>query len=509
MMTPSQDFAIAYDPNFHATIERFGTFLTFVESDQARELTHAALEIELNTLGRDILREAMSEHFALRAKEEPQRDPVVDAQGVVHTTQELDQARPLVTIFGPITVKRRAYRHKGTANLYPADAVANLPTEKYSHGLREIAAKAAVKGSFDEAVRSVEDQTGQQLGKRQVEQLAQRAAIDVDTFYQHQPRPNAAADQALVVSVDGKGIVMRREGLRPSTVKVGKPGHKLQTRLSSGEKRGRKRMTEVGSVYGVIPVVRTPTDILQPKPSDPKTPKAPKTPGPKAQDKWLTASVVDDASSVIKTVMDEAERRDPHHDRPWIGLVDGNNDQLRHLQTEARQRQIDLKLFIDFIHVLEYLGKAAWCFFAAGDSKAETWVLHQGLAVLNGKSSQVAGAIRRKATTNHLTKDPRKAADRCADYLLNKRAFLDYPTALARGWPIATGIIEGACRHLVKDRFDITGARWGLEGAEAILKLRTVWSNGDWTAYWAYHLAQEQQRVHLSRYASSALPSAA
>jgi len=268
-------------------------------------------------------------------------------------------------------------------------------------------------------------------------------------------------------------------------------------------------MAEVGSVYGVIPVVRTPTDILQPKPSDPKTPKAPKTPGPKAQDKWLTASVVDDASSVIKTVMDEAEQRDPHHDRPWIGLVDGNNDQLRHLQTEARQRQIELKRFIDFIHVLEYLWKAAWCFFVAGDPKAEIWVLHQGLAILNGKSSQVAGAIRRKATTNHLTQDKRKATDRCADYLLNKRNFLDYPTALARGWPIANGIIEGACRHLVKDRFDITGARWGFEGAEAILKLRTVWSNGDWTAYWAYHLAQEQQRVHLSRYASSALPSAA
>ena len=168
-----------------------------------------------------------------------------------------------------------------------------------------------------------------------MEQLAQRAAIDVDTFYQHQPRPDAVADQALGVSVDGKGIVMRREGLQPSTAKVGKPGHKLQTRLSSGEKRGRKRMAEVGSVSGVIPVGRTPTDILQPKPSDPKTPKAPKAPRPKAQDKWLTASVVDDASSVIKTVMDEAEQRDPHHDRPWIGLVDGNNDQLRHLQTEA------------------------------------------------------------------------------------------------------------------------------------------------------------------------------
>ena len=423
-----------------------------------------------------------------------------DAQGILHPTQEPDQTRPLVTIFGPIPVTRIAYRHKGTANLYPADHVANLPTEKYSHGLREMAAREATQGSFDSAVDAIAQQTGQRLGKRQVEQLAQKAAVDVDTFYAQHPRPPAAAQQALVVSVDGKGIVMRRDGLRPSTAKVGKAGHKLQTRLSAGEKRGRKRMAEVGSVYDVIPVVRTPTDILQKHPADSSTPK---TPGPKAQNKWLTASVVDDAGTVIETVMDEAERRDPTHDRTWVALVDGNNDQIRHLQAEACQRPIDLTLFIDFIHVLEYLWRAAWCFFAAGDPQAEIWVLAQGLAILSGQSSRVAAAIRRKATTLHLTTDQRQAADRCADYLLHKRAWLDYPTALARGWPIATGIIEGACRHLVKDRFDITGARWGLAGAEAIVKLRTVWSNGDWTAYWAYHLAQEQQRVHCSRYATS------
>ena len=231
-----------------------------------------------------------------------------DAQGILHPTQEPDQTRPLVTIFGPIPVTRIAYRHKGTANLYPADHVANLPTEKYSHGLREMAAREATQGSFDSAVDAIAQQTGQRLGKRQVEQLAQKAAVDVDTFYAQHPRPPAAAQQALVVSVDGKGIVMRRDGLRPSTAKVGKAGHKLQTRLSAGEKRGRKRMAEVGSVYDVIPVVRTPTDILQKHPADSSTPK---TPGPKAQNKWLTASVVDDAGTVIETVMEEAERRDP------------------------------------------------------------------------------------------------------------------------------------------------------------------------------------------------------
>jgi hypothetical protein len=89
------------------------------------------------------------------------------------------------------------------------------------------------------------------------------------------------------------------------------------------------------------------------------------------------------------------------------------------------------------------------------------------------------------------------------------RAYLGYPTALKQGWPIATGIIEGACRHLVKDRMDLTGARWGLHGAEAVLKLRALRCNDDFDAYWRYHLAQEQRRIHRSRYADNVIPRAA
>ena len=121
----------------------------------------------------------------------------------------------------------------------------------------------------------------------------------------------------------------------------------------------------------------------------------------------------------------------------------------------------------------------------------------------------MAGAIRRAATIAGLDPNQRAGADACATYLTNKHAYLDYPTALAHGWPIATGVIEGACRHLVKDRMDLTGARWGLPGAEAILKLRAVRSNGDFEDYWRHHLTQERHRVHQSRYAGHVIPQAA
>jgi len=149
------------------------------------------------------------------------------------------------------------------------------------------------------------------------------------------------------------------------------------------------------------------------------------------------------------------------------------------------------------------------CFFAEGDPAAEQWVHTQARQILQGRSSTVAAATRRKATYHRLGPGQRKAADTAAAYLLRKKPYLDYPTALAKGWPIATGIIEGACRHLVKDRMDLTGARWGLDGAEAILKLRALRSNGDFGDYWRYHLLQEKQRVHEARYADGVIPLAA
>src|SRR5665811_2231956 len=137
-----------------------------------------------------------------------------------------------------VTVTRLAYREPDRPNLHPADAVLNLPTEKHSHGLRHLAAIESSRGSFDGAVQAIERATGQQLGKRQVEDLAARAAVDFDTFYAHRDPPAGAAGDLLVLSCDGKGVVMRPGALRPATAKAAATTNpKLATRLSKGEKR--------------------------------------------------------------------------------------------------------------------------------------------------------------------------------------------------------------------------------------------------------------------------------
>ena len=151
----------------------------------------------------------------------------------------------------------------------------------------------------------------------------------------------------------------------------------------------------------------------------------------------------------------------------------------------------------------------AWCFFAEGNPEAEAWVRDRTLAVLHGNAREVAAGIRRRATTVALAKPDRRKADACANYLTNKATYLDYPTALAADWPIATGVIEGTCRYLVADRMDITGARWSVHGAEAVLKLRAVRANGDFDDYWSFHIAHEHLRIHETRYLNGTIPRAA
>ena len=352
---------------------------------------------------------------------------------------------------------------------------------------------------------SNERPASQHLGRRQVESLSARAATDVEEFYAARAPTEAEEDDVLVISADGKGIVMRPDSLRQATAKAAAAATtKLTTRLSKGEKRNRKRLAEVGAVYDITPVPRSPNDVMTSKAGEDPPPEA-----PKAKNKRVTASVVDDAAEVVGRLFDEAERRDPDHKRRWIGLVDGNNHQIDRIGAEAKARGIDVPIVIDLVHVIEYLWGAAWCFFSEGDTAAEDWVRDRVLAVLEGHAREVASGIRRRATAERLAKAKRNKADEAARYLKNKAPYLDYPTALSAGWPIATGVIEGACRYLVADRMDITGARWSVDGAEAILKLRAVRANDDFDNYWRFHLDRERQRVHESRYNERLIPLAA
>lgn len=178
-------------------------------------------------------------------------------------------------------------------------------------------------------------------------------------------------------------------------------------------------------------------------------------------------------------------------------LVDGARHQLELIQTESRPAPPHgARVLLDFVHVAEYVWGAAHCFHQVGTPETEAWVAGHLTTILHGQAARAATEITTQADQSGLHGTRREGADACVRYLTGHLDHLRYDTALTAGWPIATGPIEGACRHLIGDRFDITGSRWGLTGAEAVLRLRALIDNGDFDAYWRHHLAREHQRLY-------------
>jgi hypothetical protein len=214
---------------------------------------------------------------------------------------------------------------------------------------------------------------------------------------------------------------------------------------------------------------------------------------------------------VIREAFDEAQRRAPEHRRRWVVLVDGDAKQLDAVKAEARRVGVEVTIIADIVHVLEYVWKAARAIFGQTSPEAESWVGDRFLGLLTGRTGgDVAKTIRWKAEQrdDDLDDSRRAAIKKACGYLANRTRtrLMHYDEYLVDGLPISTGVIEGACRYLVKDRMDRTGARWSLTGADAVLRLRALRASGDFDDYWHFHLAREKDRNHASRYANAEIP---
>ena len=484
--------------------------LARLAAEAGRAVTLDEMELLVAGRGRELLRGVVQLSLDAQAAAEVRLAEVTGEDGVRRARAERGHRLTVVTTLGKVIVRRIAYRAgvKGVPSLFPRDAVLNLPPLGYSWPLQRLAEMFCRSGSYEQAHEFVHAATGVGIGKRQLEQITVAAAADAERFCQDRNRDQAAAVPAageqeqdlppLAISADGKGVAMLPQARRRRTKA---PEQKVRTfgkRAGTGEKKGCKRMAETGAVFDVIPQQpRTPEQVMRPDPGE----KAP----PRAENRWYACDITAGRDVTIGKIFDEADRRDPGHARTWIALADGDNHQLGLFQAQAAARGITLVILIDFIHVLEYLWKAAWCFHAPRDPAMEDWVIAQALDILHGRAGAVIARIGQLAAAHPPEPggEHAKIIRKTLSYLENKQPYLDYPAALAAGWPIATGVIEGACRHLVQDRMGITGARWGLPGAQAILWLRAIYASGDHDTYWAWHIRQEQQRNHLSRYKTS------
>jgi hypothetical protein len=481
----------------------FESIITFLDSAEGSAMDLSDLERELKKRGLELMRQLLQEHLDSRS---PGLcvEPVVGADGV-ERLQIRPHERKVETIFGTVNESRSGYGHEGVDSLHPLDAELNVPAERYSLEMRRLVAQEAAKSSFDETVEMIEKTTGGHIPKRQVEELTQRAARDFDAFYEKRqcnPEENGQTGPLLVITVDGKGVVMHKDDLKEQTRKAAeKRKKKMGTRLSKGEKKNCKRMATVAAVYTIDTFERCPEDLITEEAGA-----AEKVKRPRPEQKRVWASLAKKPEQVIADAFDEAHRRDPNQEKQWIALVDGNNTQIDILERMAKQRGVKLTIIVDIVHVIEYLWKAGRAFYPESGPALEGWVRHRLLAVLNGKAGLMAGGMRRSATVKRLEAKTREPVDTCATYLLNKSPHLHYNIYLSQGLPIATGVIEGACRHLVKDRLEITGAKWKLASAEAVLQLRALRSSRDFDEYWVFHEACEYKRNHQDIYAGGIVP---
>jgi len=452
------------------------------------------------TDGTALLRELMQGYFD-RCAERERRVEVVGADGIERRDVRTSSRR-IETPVGEIEVKRLLYQAPGACGIAPLDAALGLPDEKYTLELRRLVAEESAKSSFDEVVELVEKRTGGSVPKRQVEELTVRAAQDFDAFYADRLVEPEVTTDLLVLSFDGKGIAMRHADLREATRKAAEAEPKrLHTRLAKGEKPNRKRMAQVATVYSIAPWQRTSADILHGLRD-----KGDKS-RPRPTNKRVWASAQRSAQGVIDDAFAEAHRRDPGHRRRWVVLVDGQRDQIRRVQRAARKVGAEITIVLDIVHVLEYLWRAAYASHDDGTPEAEAWVEHQLVKLLSGRSAgEVAKSMRLMAERHGLDATATRPVEKAAAYLVKHTRFLRYDRALAEGLPIATGVIEGACRYLVQDRMGRTGARWSLAGAEAILRLRALRASGDFDDYWQFHVAKERDRTHASRYVGGVVP---
>lgn len=445
-----------------------------------------AIEVEQERRGREVLRLMLQTHIDGRGDGDVGDGIAVRPQGsrqeIAYLHKRL-RSRGLITLFGPVSITRMEYSAPGQKNLYPLDAVLGLPARSYSYEIQRRLVKAAVKGPFDEATEEVAEATGANIPKRTAQQIVVDASVDFASFYTQRTVPlGRQSGPLLVASVDGKGVPM----VKPQT-------GARKVRLGRGEKRNKKRMSTVGTVFTQKPNIRTPEAVVESLFAESPSPHQPKR-YHRPEQKRVWASLLSGKDAFIAQVQAEMQRRDPAHKKCWLVVTDGE----RALQLKVTATFKRIELILDLLHVLEKLWTVSYLFHPEGSPEAREFVRERILRILRGKVGQVVKGLRQMATKRRLKGQRQQTILSVAAYYYRNRSRMRYDVYLRNGYPIASGSVEGACKNLVKDRMERSGMRWTLTMAEAMLQLRAVYLSDHFEEYWSYHVDQDQKRLFQS-----------
>lgn len=447
-------------------------------------------------------RQALGQFFRLVGSGD-QGETVVLPDGRSCRRLEQPHERRYRSIFGDFQLRRTVYGSRAGQKIefVPLDNRLQLPRGDFSYLLQDWDQGFCVEQAFGPSAQGIARMLGLRQSVDSLERMNEAMAEDVPDFWQAQPPPKASAQGALVVvSADGKGIVMRRSAA-PASPEAARPAPPSVHRRK-GEKANRKRMATVGTAYTVDRYVRTPEQMLATLFCDDERPRE-RRPLPQGKQVWASLSCPDDVEPVsgidivYTWLADQADRRDPTGAKEWVHLSDGQ-ESLRTARHEyfPEANVVDIA---DILHVASYVWQAAHAFCREGSDEATAFVRERLLRILQGRCDGVVRGLHEMSTKRGLTGSKKKAVDKACAYLAANRERMHYDVYLAKGYPIASGAVEGACRHLVKDRMERAGMHWTPEGAQAMLNVRSVYVNGDWEAYQAFRIRSETERLYPFR----------
>jgi hypothetical protein len=407
------------------------------------------------------------------------------------TTRRLPEPhdRRYVSIFGELTIRRVVYgtREGQQIKRAPLDEQLGLTEGDFSYVLEDWAQRLCLKESFAEAGHSLEMLLGLRLGRRTLEHMNRAVAEHGPAFRAALETPPAEEEgPILVVTADGKGVPMRREP---------QGGPKPHHRRTKGEKANKKQMACVGAVYSIEPFVRGAEDLLD---EVLRHRKAERRPRPRHKHVWaeMTHDVdgvpVTAKEAVFCQLCDELAARNVGEARPVVCLLDGE----RALWDAQEVYFPEAVGILDLFHVLERLWAVAHCFHKEGSPAAAEFVEHRLRDLLQGRVGYVIAGLRRRLKSGELKGERRRVVRSAVEYLANNRDHMRYDEYLAAGYPIGSGVAEGACRHLVKDRMEQTGMRWTVEGARSMLQVRALYLNGQWEEFLELRIEREQARLY-------------
>jgi len=394
--------------------------------------------------------------------------------------------RRYVSIFGELTIDRTVYgtREKQKIQAAPLDAQLGLPDGDFSYLLQGWLQERCLDTDYAGAVQGLAAILRLNPSVRSVEHMTRQMAADVPAFQAQQPLPPAAEQaELLVATADHKGVPMVRRD-RPTA-----------ERDEESERPGVKRAACAGAVYTTAPFVRTPDDVLD---EVQRKERAAERPPPQGKVVWAEmAQEVDGAAAsgrevVLASICAELDRRDPTETQPAIVLCDGERALWLTFALMLTRPFVGI---LDLWHALTYLWLAAKVFHGA-KREQEAFVTARLRMLLEGKVGGVIKGLKQMGTQQGLAGEKRRTLAKVVGYFERNREHMQYDQYLRAGYPIGSGVIEGACRHVIKDRMERAGMLWTLAGASALLRLRVVHTNGHWDEYQEYRIAREQAALY-------------